>query len=217
MSNLLGELYRSLAPEPRRKRYTEHNRGRFSVGSASSIMLESGTARSIDIRTEIIHVDHDFTRRGGRDFCPEGRSYALVQMLIARYQRMIVGIPKEIKDRENRVSTTPAGVSEYVAHGHTVLVERDAGIGSGFADAEYERAGATIDRRPRGRLRGADMIVKVKEPVASEYELLKAEPAPLHLSPPGRRRAADPRADGAQGAGGRLRNRPARRMDRCRC
>jgi alanine dehydrogenase len=86
---------------------------------------------------------------------------------------MRVGIPREIKDRENRVSTTPAGVSEYVEHGHTVLVERDAGAGSGFATAEYERAGATIINDHASVFAESDMIVKVKEPVPTEYELLK--------------------------------------------
>ena len=57
---------------------------------------------------------------------------------------MIVGVPKEIKDRENRVSVTPAGVAEYVARGHHVLVERTAGDGSSFSDAEFETAGAEL-------------------------------------------------------------------------
>jgi alanine dehydrogenase len=86
---------------------------------------------------------------------------------------MIVGVPKEIKDRENRVSTTPAGVAEYVARGHTVLVERDAGVGSGFATADYERAGAKIIPTHEGVFAEAEMIAKVKEPIASEYDLLR--------------------------------------------
>jgi alanine dehydrogenase len=87
---------------------------------------------------------------------------------------MIVGVPKEIKDRENRVSTTPAGVAEYVAHGHTVLVEKDAGLGSGFATADYERAGARIIATHEQVFAEAEMIAKVKEPIRSEYELLRA-------------------------------------------
>ncbi len=86
---------------------------------------------------------------------------------------MIVGVPKEIKDNENRVSTTPAGVSEYVSRGHTVLVEHNAGDGSGFADAEYVAAGATIIDTHADVFAQADMIVKVKEPIESEYELLR--------------------------------------------
>ena len=87
---------------------------------------------------------------------------------------MIVGIPKEIKDNENRVSTTPAGVAEYVAHGHSLLVERSAGVGSGFADAEYQAAGAQLVDAHADVFARADMIVKVKEPIASEYGLLRA-------------------------------------------
>ncbi len=86
---------------------------------------------------------------------------------------MIVGVPREVKDREHRVSTTPAGVREYVAHGHTVVVESTAGLGSGFRDDEYVAAGARIVARHEDVFAGAGMILKVKEPVASEYELLQ--------------------------------------------
>jgi alanine dehydrogenase len=88
---------------------------------------------------------------------------------------MIVGIPREIKDRENRVSSTPAGVAEYVTRGHTVLVECDAGTGSGFANSEYERAGAKLINSHEGVFAESDMIVKVKEPIPSEYQLLKPD------------------------------------------
>ncbi|MDQ3523979.1 MAG: alanine dehydrogenase [Chloroflexota bacterium] len=86
---------------------------------------------------------------------------------------MIVGIPREVKDRENRVSATPAAVHEYVTHGHDVIVERSAGIGSGFTDAEYVAEGARLVDRHEDVFAEADMIVKVKEPVASEYGLLR--------------------------------------------
>lgn len=86
---------------------------------------------------------------------------------------MIVGIPKEVKDREYRVSATPAAVHEYVAHGHDVVVETSAGTGSGFSDEEYEAEGARIVDRHQDVFDQADMIIKVKEPVASEYELLR--------------------------------------------
>ncbi len=86
---------------------------------------------------------------------------------------MIVGVPKEVKNSENRVSTTPAGVAEYVGRGHEVVVETRAGTGSGFADAEYERAGARIAPTAGDVYAAADMIVKVKEPVAEEYDLLR--------------------------------------------
>lgn len=88
---------------------------------------------------------------------------------------MIVGIPKEVKDKENRVSTTPAGVGEYVKHGHTVIVEKDAGVGSGFATDEYVAAGARIVDTHEQVFDEADMIVKVKEPIASEYDLLRPD------------------------------------------
>src|ERR1700738_4842140 len=85
---------------------------------------------------------------------------------------MIVGVPKEVKDSENRVGMIPAGVAEIAARGATVLIEQGAGIGSGFADAEYERAGATIVPTAADAW-GAEMVVKVKEPIASEYGLLR--------------------------------------------
>jgi alanine dehydrogenase len=86
---------------------------------------------------------------------------------------MLVGVPKEVKDRENRVSTTPAGVSELVHHGHQVLVERGAGGGSGFGDDEYAMAGAELVDRHAEVFARAEMIVKVKEPVPAEYDLLR--------------------------------------------
>lgn len=87
---------------------------------------------------------------------------------------MIVGVPREVKDSENRVSTTPAGAREYVARGHVVLVETGAGRGSGFADAEYRAAGAEIVDTHAEVFDRASLIVKVKEPVAAEYGLLRA-------------------------------------------
>lgn len=84
---------------------------------------------------------------------------------------MIVGIPKEVKDNENRVSLTPSGVHMLVAADHRVLVEEGAGVGSGFRDDDYRAMGATIE--PRGRVFDeADLIVKVKEPLLEEYDLL---------------------------------------------
>jgi alanine dehydrogenase len=88
---------------------------------------------------------------------------------------MLVGVPKEIKDNEYRVSTTPAGVAEYVARGHQVIVERSAGIGSGFHDDEYRNAGAELVDGHAEVFERADMIVKVKEPIAPEYDLLRKD------------------------------------------
>lgn len=86
---------------------------------------------------------------------------------------MIIGIPKEIKNNENRVGATPAGVKELVKHGHTLYVQHTAGEGSGFSDAEYEAAGATILPTIEEVYGIADMIIKVKEPIEPEYKLVK--------------------------------------------
>ena len=80
---------------------------------------------------------------------------------------MIVGVPKEIKNNENRVSVTPAGVYTLVHGGHEVIVETNAGEGSGFTDAEYSDAGANIAGSAKEVFAKADMIVKVKEYVES--------------------------------------------------
>lgn len=86
---------------------------------------------------------------------------------------MIIGVPKEIKNNENRVAVTPSGASELVAHGHCVYVQTAAGAGSGFADADYEAVGAKILPTIEAVYDVADMIIKVKEPIASEYALVK--------------------------------------------
>lgn len=86
---------------------------------------------------------------------------------------MIIGIPKEIKNNENRVGMTPAGVRELVTHGHTVYVQATAGNGSGFSDAEYQAAGATMLPTIEAVYDAAEMIVKVKEPIEPEYPLVK--------------------------------------------
>jgi len=86
---------------------------------------------------------------------------------------MKVGIPKEIKNNENRVGMTPAGVAELVAHGHEVFVQHTAGEASGFADEDYSAAGASILATIEDVYAIADMIVKVKEPVEPEYTLVR--------------------------------------------
>lgn len=85
---------------------------------------------------------------------------------------MIIGLAKEIKNQEYRVGLTPHSAGEYVAHGHRVLVERNAGTGTGFPDDEYRRCGCEIVADRRKLFDDAEMIVKVKEPLAEEYELL---------------------------------------------
>ncbi len=82
---------------------------------------------------------------------------------------MIIGIPKEIKAQENRVSMTPAGVDALVRAGHRVLIERGAGVGSGFSDDDYEAVGAELMKEAARVWAGAEMIVKVKEPLPPEY------------------------------------------------
>src|SRR5919107_2503503 len=82
----------------------------------------------------------------------------------------VVGVPKEIKDQEGRVSMQPDGVVELVHHGQEVIVESGAGLGSGFSDEEYEAAGAQVVGSAEEVFEAADLIVKVKEPVPEEYD-----------------------------------------------
>ena len=86
---------------------------------------------------------------------------------------MKVGIPKEIKNNENRVGMTPSGVAELVRKGHQVLDQHTAGEGSGFADADYQKVGAQIVSTIEDVYAQADMIVKVKEPIEPEYALVR--------------------------------------------
>lgn len=86
---------------------------------------------------------------------------------------MIIGVPKEIKTNENRVALTPAGVLELKKAKHTVYIQKSAGEGSGFTDAEYRKAGAKILSTIEAVYKKAEMIMKVKEPIKSEYKLIK--------------------------------------------
>ena len=86
---------------------------------------------------------------------------------------MRVGIPKEIKNHEYRVAITPVGVAELVAHGHQVLIEAGAGVGSSIADADYQAFGATIVPDAASVWAQAELLLKVKEPIASEYGYLR--------------------------------------------
>lgn len=98
---------------------------------------------------------------------------------------MIIGVPKEIMDQEFRVALTPAGVRTLVDAGHQVLVERDAGAGSGILDHVYREAGAKIVRSHAVVFKKAEMIIKVKQPLPSEYMLLQRNQilfAFLHLA-----------------------------------
>lgn len=86
---------------------------------------------------------------------------------------MIIGVPKEIKQSENRVALTPAGALEFVKRGHTVYVQSTAGVGSGFEDSEYVASGAKILPTIEEVYAIAEMIIKVKEPIEKEYSLVK--------------------------------------------
>lgn len=86
---------------------------------------------------------------------------------------MIIGVPKEIKPQENRVALIPAGVLELKKHGHSVLIETNAGFGSGFTDESYKKVGAEIVASADEVWQRAGMIMKVKEPIASEYPMMR--------------------------------------------
>ena len=85
----------------------------------------------------------------------------------------VIGVPKEIKDQEGRVSMQPDGVGELVHHGHEVVIEKGAGAGAGFTDKEYEQGGGRLLDGPDEVFEEADLIVKVKEPVPEEYDRYK--------------------------------------------
>ncbi|EIC91517.1 L-alanine dehydrogenase [Candidatus Aquiluna sp. IMCC13023] len=92
---------------------------------------------------------------------------------LALGEKMLVGVPKEIKNNEFRVALTPAGVHELVTRGHEVLVQSSAGEGSGFRDDEYQKAGATIAATAEEIWSKAELLCKVKEPIAMEYPLMR--------------------------------------------
>ena len=86
---------------------------------------------------------------------------------------MIIGVPKEIKEQEQRVALLPSGTTQLTKHGHSVLVETNAGLGSGYPDQDYVKAGAEIVEEAKEVFARADMIVKVKEPLKAEFPLLR--------------------------------------------
>jgi alanine dehydrogenase len=99
---------------------------------------------------------------------------------------MRVGVPKEIKKNEHRIGLTPTAVREYVAHGHQVSIEKGAGLGAGFTDKDYEKAGATLVADAQTIFDNSDMIVKVKEPQKVEWKMLRPDQilfTYLHLAP----------------------------------
>lgn len=88
---------------------------------------------------------------------------------------MIIGVPKEIKNNENRVALTPAGTQELVKRGHTVYIQQTAGVDSGFSDEEYTKAGAQMLAKAADVFGKAEMIIKVKEPIEQEYKLIRKD------------------------------------------
>src|SRR5262249_45600038 len=86
---------------------------------------------------------------------------------------MIIGVPTEVKPDERRVSLTPAGAAAFRSHGHRVVVQRGAGIGSGFTDAMYREGGATVAAAPAEVWTRSDMVLKVKEPQPAEFKHLQ--------------------------------------------
>ena len=86
---------------------------------------------------------------------------------------MIIAVPKESKNNEHRVAITPAGVAEFVAHGHEVVIETQAGIGSGISDEQYSQAGARLVPDAAAAFEAGELVLKVKEPTPSEYPLLR--------------------------------------------
>src|SRR6185436_6712108 len=86
---------------------------------------------------------------------------------------MVIGVPKEIKEQEFRVALLPSGAYQLIKRGHKVIVEKNAGAGSGYPDADYTQAGATILDSHEAVFQQADLVVKVKEPLPAEYPLLR--------------------------------------------
>jgi len=87
---------------------------------------------------------------------------------------MRIGVPKEIKEMENRVGATPAGVAELVRNGHQVFVEKDSGLGSGFSNSEYQEAGANMVDTA-AEVWSTEMVYKVKEPLPEEYGFFRED------------------------------------------
>jgi len=108
---------------------------------------------------------------------------------------MRIGVPTEIKEMENRVGATPAGVGELVRNGHQVCVEKDAGEGSGFNNAEYEQAGAKMVDTA-AEVWASEMVYKVKEPLPAEYGFFPGRSTIVHLSAFSRGRCIDQSTDG---------------------
>ena len=86
---------------------------------------------------------------------------------------MLIGVPSEIKAQESRVGLTPASALELINLGHNVLIQDNAGFGAGFDNQQYEKVGAKIVSDPKNIFESSDMIIKVKEPLMNEVEMLR--------------------------------------------
>lgn len=109
-----------------------------------------------------------------------------MEIHLLRVLAVRIGVPKEIKNNEYRVGLVPAAVGELVSHGHQVIVETSAGAGIGYTDAIYQQLGASIAKDAKSVFDGSELIIKVKEPQASERQLLSTEHTLftyLHLAP----------------------------------
>jgi len=129
---------------------------------------------------------------------------------------LVIGVPKEIKDKEGRVSVQPDGVAELGYHGREVVVQAGAGSGSGFSDDEYVAAGARVVGTADEVFAAADLIVKVKEPIPEEYDRFRPSSScsPTCIWRP----TGGSPSSSSTGASTRSRMRPCRlRMGGCRC
>ena len=88
---------------------------------------------------------------------------------------MVIGVPKEIKEQEQRVALLPAAAEQLKRRGHSVVVQKNAGLGAGYPDQDYVKAGAEIVDSAEEVFKRADLIVKVKEPLAAEFPLLRKD------------------------------------------
>ena len=122
---------------------------------------------------------------------------------------MNVGVLKEIKTKENRVAMTPAGVEAMRQHGHEVTIEKDGGIGAGFANDDYTAAGAKLASSDE-IFAACEMVMHVKEPQPAGIRQAPQGPDPVHLPAPGRRRAPDQGPDQGRQREHRLRDHPDR-------
>jgi alanine dehydrogenase len=116
-------------------------------------------------------VAQEFFAPGGMDHRPTGAGVTLTTS--TKGLAMIIGVPKEIKTNENRIALVPAGAESLVSAGHTVYIEQGAGLGSGFADAAYTAVGAKTLATADEVWAKADMIMKVKEPIAVEWPRMR--------------------------------------------